>query len=65
MRGVNLKLSGARLWDSLMEMARIGGMAKGGGGGVGREDLLFLKKKKQKDFSLFAHGARLVAGTRG
>ena len=26
----NLPISGARLWDSLMEMARIGGTAKGG-----------------------------------
>ncbi len=30
MTGRNLPLSGARLWDSLMEMARIGGTAKGG-----------------------------------
>ena len=29
MRG-NLPLSGARLWDSLMEYARIGGTPKGG-----------------------------------
>ena len=28
--GSNLPLSGARLWDSLMEIARIGGTAKGG-----------------------------------
>ncbi len=27
---MNIPLSGARLWDSLMEMARIGGTAKGG-----------------------------------
>ena len=30
MSGRNLPLSGARLWDSLMEIARIGGTAKGG-----------------------------------
>ncbi len=30
MSGANLPLSGARLWDSLMEIARIGGTAKGG-----------------------------------
>jgi beta-ureidopropionase / N-carbamoyl-L-amino-acid hydrolase len=27
---MNIPLSGPRLWDSLMEMARIGGTAKGG-----------------------------------
>ena len=26
----NIPLSGTRLWDSLMEIARIGGTAKGG-----------------------------------
>ena len=30
MSTTNIPLSGARLWDSLMEMARIGGTAKGG-----------------------------------
>ena len=53
----NLPLSGARLWDSLMEMARIGGTAKGG---CNRQTLTDLDAEGRTLFQAWAEAAGLT-----
>ena len=60
MTGRNLPLSGARLWDSLMEIASIGGTAKGG---CNRQTLTDLDAEGRALFRKWGEAAGLTLAT--